>query len=175
MKYDPNEPIIEQLEAFFRTGYDDREFRLPMHLIEQTDLRQVILWRLDGLGSINTYQDMEGGGILLAKSAGWKPLPAQTTAPPANLIDFSHALEALKDGYRVARAGWNGKGMFIYHVQANSYKATSPAAKAFFGAEAMVPYGAYLAMKTVNGTVVPWLASQTDILAEDWEILKDVS
>jgi hypothetical protein len=34
-----------------------------------------------------------------------------------------------------------------------------------------VPYQAYIAMKTVQGTVVPWLASQTDMLAEDWEVL----
>lgn len=38
-----------------------------------------------------------------------------------------------------------------------------------------VPYNAYIAMKTANDTVVPWLASQTDILAEDWYVVSVVS
>lgn len=84
--------------------------------------------------------------------------------------DFSEALRAVKSGQAIARAGWNGKGMFVYHVQANAYPATSPVAKAHFGDDALVPYGAYLAMKTATGEVVPWLASQTDILAEDWDL-----
>lgn len=83
-------------------------------------------------------------------------------------MNFSEALIALKVGYRLQRAGWNGKGMFIYHVPANSYPAQTAAAREHFGD--MVPYGAYLAMKTADGTVVPWLASQTDILAADWQI-----
>ena len=83
-------------------------------------------------------------------------------------MNFGQALENLKMGEKVARAGWNGKGMFIYYVPANSYPAQTDVAKETFGE--MVPYGAYLAMKTAQGNVVPWLASQTDILANDWEI-----
>lgn len=86
-------------------------------------------------------------------------------------MSFGEALRALKAGSRVARTGWNGKGMFLYHVPANSYPAQTGAAKAYFGDNAMVPYGAYLAMKTAQDNVVPWLASQTDILAEDWLVL----
>lgn len=87
-------------------------------------------------------------------------------------MDFGSALQGLKQGHKLARAGWNGKGMFIYCVPANSY----PAGNNTFGTmkgifpDDMVPYGAYLAMKTAQNNVVPWLASQTDILAEDWEI-----
>lgn len=84
-------------------------------------------------------------------------------------VDFGKAIDALKAGKRVARQGWNGKGMWLYYVPANSYKAQTDAARAEFGD--MVPYGAYLAMKTAQGNVVPWLASQTDVLAEDWVIL----
>jgi len=83
---------------------------------------------------------------------------------------FSEALDHLKAGKRLQRAGWNGKGMFIYLVPAASYPAQRGAAKAWAGNDAMIPYGAYLAMKTVDGTVVPWLASQTDILACDWSV-----
>lgn len=83
---------------------------------------------------------------------------------------FGTALFLLKKGYKIARRGWNGKGMFLYYVPANSYPAQTKAAKEHFGD--MVDYGAYIAMKTAQGNVVPWLASQTDMLAEDWEIAK---
>ena len=86
-------------------------------------------------------------------------------------LTFGHALVSLKEGAKLARSGWNGKGMFIYLVPANSYPAQTGAAKSHFGENAMVPYGAYLAMKTAQDTVVPWLASQGDVLADDWEIV----
>jgi hypothetical protein len=95
-------------------------------------------------------------------------------------MNFGSAIEALKSGLKVARSGWNGKGMFLYYVPANSYPAQTEAAKAFFfgkkeggnlGGPIMVPYRAYIAMKTVDDDVVPWLASQTDMLADDWEII----
>ena len=63
----------------------------------------------------------------------------------------------------------NGKGMFIYYIPAASYPAQTDIAKAEFGD--MVPYGPYLAIKTTKNNVVPWLASQTDLLSEDWGIV----
>lgn len=86
-------------------------------------------------------------------------------------LNFGDALKALKAGSKVARTGWNGKGMFVYFVPASSYPAQTGAAKAHFGDDAMVPYSAYVAMKTADDKVVPWLASQTDVLAEDWVVL----
>lgn len=82
-------------------------------------------------------------------------------------MNFGQALEALKAGKKVARIGWNGKRMFLYHVGSDSYPAKTEVAKKEFGA--MVKYGAYIAMKTATGEVVPWLASQTDMLSDDWE------
>ena len=82
---------------------------------------------------------------------------------------FGGAISLLKNGKKVCRAGWNGKGMFLYYVPANSYPAQTEAAKATFGD--MVPYGAYIAMKTAQDNVVPWLASQTDVLADDWQVV----
>ena len=81
-------------------------------------------------------------------------------------MNFSAALIALKEGQKVTRLGWNGKGMFVYYIPANSYPAQTDIAKKTFGD--MVPYTAYLAIKSVNNTVTPWLASQTDLLADDW-------
>lgn len=68
----------------------------------------------------------------------------------------------------MSRIGWNGKGMFLYYVKEGAYPAVAEAIKGFFPNDE-VPYGAYIAMKTAQGNVVPWLASQTDLLAEDWE------
>ena len=79
---------------------------------------------------------------------------------------FACAIKALKEGYRIARKGWNGKGMYLYLVPANEYPSVTDVAKEEFGEK--VPYGAYIAMKTADGIVVPWTASQTDILSEDW-------
>ena len=86
-------------------------------------------------------------------------------------MNFGQALEQLKQGTKVARAGWNGKGMFLYYVPANKYPATRNEHGTMIGVfeDDMIPYGAYIAMKTAQNNVVPWLASQTDVLAEDWE------
>lgn len=86
-------------------------------------------------------------------------------------LTFGTVLELLKLGAKVARKGWNGKGMFLYYVGADRYPAKTEAAKAYFGADALVPYRDYIAMKTVDENVVPWVASQTDLLAEDWQIV----
>jgi hypothetical protein len=68
-------------------------------------------------------------------------------------MTFSLALAALKEGHAVERAGWNGRGMFIKLQRPDAQsKMTLP----------------YIYMKTVQGDLVPWLASQTDILADDW-------
>jgi hypothetical protein len=77
-------------------------------------------------------------------------------------MNFGEVLHWLKKGHKVARSGWNGKGMWLMLVvycdekiviDGHSY-IKSP----------------YIAMKTADGHFVPWLASQTDILADDWVI-----
>lgn len=69
---------------------------------------------------------------------------------------FGKALEALQSGRRVTRRGWNGKGMWIALQKPDAYsKMTAP----------------YIYMKTADGSLVPWLASQTDLLADDWEVI----
>lgn len=88
-----------------------------------------------------------------------------------NTKDIGYAVAALKDGKRVARAGWNGKGMFVYLVPPASYPVQTGAAKAHFGEGSLVPYNAYLALKGVDNTVSTWVPSMNDTLAEDWEIL----
>lgn len=103
----------------------------------------------------------------------WSPIDVfRNSYQPLSKMSFSHALEMLKAGEPVARVGWNGKGMFLYLVPAQSYPVQTQIAARYFGVGAMVPYGAYIAMKTADGNVVPWLCSQTDMIAEDWMVIQ---
>ena len=86
---------------------------------------------------------------------------------------YQAALEAARFAeLPIARAGWNGKGMFVYAVPAASYPAQTGVAKKVFGEEAKVEYGAYLAIKAADGKVYPWVPSQQDTFADDWEIVQ---
>lgn len=88
-----------------------------------------------------------------------------------NSMNFGAALEAIKAGLRIARTGWNGKGMFVYLVPPASYPVQTGAAKAHFGEGAMVPYNAYMAIKNVDNTVSTWVPSVNDCLATDWGVV----
>lgn len=87
------------------------------------------------------------------------------------VFDFAFALFHLREGYRLTRRNWNGKGMFIYLVPSGAYPAATMAAENYFAGR-LVPYSEYFAMKTAQGYVTPWVASHTDLLALDWEIVK---
>lgn len=85
-------------------------------------------------------------------------------------MDFGQAIKALKDGKRVARGGWNGKGMWLCYMP----PVTIPEGIVNGRAKAFVPtgdlnVGGYIVMMTAQGVWQPgWLASQADMLAEDW-------
>lgn len=86
-------------------------------------------------------------------------------------LNFGQALEALKQGKQVARVGWNGKGMFLFLQPGypDGVGANPHTAKALGVPEGTaVKVLPYIMMKTVDGSLVPWLASQTDVLADDW-------
>lgn len=84
-------------------------------------------------------------------------------------MTFGDALEALKQGQRVARKGWNGKDMYIFLAYEADF-VTDADISAFDQLE--VEVGDMLVMKTAQNTFQPgWLASQSDILADDWYIV----
>lgn len=85
-------------------------------------------------------------------------------------MNFSQALELLKKGKKVTRKGWGG-GVFIYYVSEDKYPAKMNAAKELADKDGLVKYSSYIAMKTHQGYVTPWIASQIDLLSEDWEII----
>ena len=82
-------------------------------------------------------------------------------------MDFGQAIEALKQGKKAARAGWNGKNMFLLNVPSNKWGIIEEIGLNI-PKENLSPW---IGMKTADGHFVPWLASQTDILAEDWIIV----
>jgi Protein of unknown function (DUF2829) len=86
-------------------------------------------------------------------------------------MDFSAALLALKSGKLVARAGWNGKGMFLFLVPGSRFSVNRPPLLGIYDEGEVVDYHAHIDMKTAQGYVVPWLASQSDLLDEDWEVV----
>ncbi|WP_294203139.1 DUF2829 domain-containing protein [uncultured Chryseobacterium sp.] len=85
--------------------------------------------------------------------------------------NFGQAIEAAKQGKRIAREGWNGQNMFAYVVPAASYPVVTDAAKLHFGENTLVPYRAYWALKTAQNDIATWSPSGSDSLAEDWVIL----
>ena len=87
-------------------------------------------------------------------------------------MDFGRAIAALKFIRKVAIQCLIGIGMFLYYVPAVAYAPCTDIAKSIVNKDGLVEYGAYIAMKTAQGNVVPWLASQTDMLAEDWMIVE---
>jgi hypothetical protein len=109
-------------------------------------------------------------------------------------INFGAAIEAIKAGKRVARSGWNGKGMFVYLNKGSvDYRSVEDAVtgedlpKAALGNIGGVSLSLFekgdkgtvarfpnVNMRAAGGeTVTGWLASQTDMLAEDWQVLEE--
>ncbi len=80
-------------------------------------------------------------------------------------LNFGKAIAALKSGKLVAREGWNGKGMWLILIAG---EAVAQAIADRYGDGNAIPVLDAIYMKTATGELVPWLASQTDVLAEDW-------
>ena len=93
-------------------------------------------------------------------------------------MDYSDALRKLKDGHRVARSGWNGKGMWLYWIAADCYAVKADSFNGLregsFTGMSIEPIELlpWLGMKTADNKFVPWLCSQTDAAAEDWEVVR---
>lgn len=94
-------------------------------------------------------------------------------------MNFGQAIEALKLGKKVARAGWNGKGMWVAYTPASTFAPQyakpghAAAHRAIEAPAEEIRLTAHLDMRAADGSmVIGWLASQTDMLAEDWQIVE---
>lgn len=120
-----------------------------------------------------------------AEYCEWMPFQkgqARAQAAPVStngLMSFGAALNVLKAGGRVARVGWNGKGMWLYlnlgsHDKAEQHALIDGVPRALFslGHEGTATRLPNINMQAASGaTVTGWLASQTDMLAEDWMVV----
>lgn len=86
-------------------------------------------------------------------------------------MNFGQAIEHLKSGRKVARSGWNGKDMFLFLVPGSTFKVNRPPLLGIYEEGTEIEYHAHIDMKTAQGYVVPWLASQADVLSEDWVLV----
>lgn len=99
----------------------------------------------------------------------WSPKDVfEQSYKPNGSFSFGDAVELLKTGKRVARSGWNGKGMWLSYLDPYHNNQFSITEKN--GAEGT--FSPYIGMKTADNKYIPWLASQTDMLAEDWGIVQ---
>ena len=88
-------------------------------------------------------------------------------------MDFSNALYELKACNRIAREGWNGKDMFIFLVPGSIFEVNRPPLLGIYPQGTVIRYHAHIDMRTADGTIVPWVASQSDLLASDWYVVSD--
>lgn len=90
---------------------------------------------------------------------------------------FGDALDALKQGYKIARLGWNGSGMFAYLVNGSTFKVDRPPLLGIYPEGTEINYRPHIDLKTADGSIATWSPSGSDALAEDWctieETVKD--
>jgi hypothetical protein len=81
---------------------------------------------------------------------------AQSDEEAVIILDFGRALQLLKKGYLTQRAGWSGKGKYIkLQIPEENSRIKVP----------------YIYISTDEGKLIPWTASQADMLAEDWDLV----
>lgn len=89
-------------------------------------------------------------------------------------MNFGLAIEAAKMGYRIARHGWNGKGMYVFLADVVGLHTNADISE-FEGAADGVYVAEVLVLRTAQGDMQPgWLASQSDMLSDDWYIVDEV-
>lgn len=77
-------------------------------------------------------------------------------------LTFGFAIELLKQGHRLARKGWNGKGQWLFMIPGSHWETTR-------GLE-LLDGRPWIGIKTVDDCFMPWVASQSDMLCEDWRV-----
>lgn len=136
-------------------------------------------------GGANQHRPDEDEGYVITYRKGypneyisWCPKAEfDEVSRPVDSMTFGHAIEAMKKGCKVARKGWNGKGMYIWIMPGSTVECqdiVDPHLKAINDANGgVITFLGSIRMKTAMGEVLTgWLASQTDVLAEDWQIVE---
>ena len=132
------------------------------------------LVRQDGRITTSEGEEIDGYKVIYEDNyVSWSPKEIFELAyRPTNGMTFGLAIEALKKGYKVARKGWVEKDMFLFLVPGSKFKVNRPPLLGIYEDGTEISYHPHIDMKTAQGDIVPWTASQSDILVEDWVIVK---
>lgn len=132
-------------------------------------------------------EDRHGYGVVYENGyRSWSPKrQADDAYRPTDNLNFGLAIEAAKKGLKIARRGWNGKNMFVvympplhlppFNTQGTNRKVNDRTAK-YIGEDKPLDCQPYFAMYNAQEQWIPgWLASQSDMLADDWFIVDCLS
>jgi hypothetical protein len=86
-------------------------------------------------------------------------------------LTFGLAVEALKQGFKAHRAGWNGKGMFVFLVNGSTFNVSRAPLLGIFPEGTEINYRPHIDIKNVDGSISTWVPSIGDVMAEDWAIV----
>jgi len=118
---------------------------------------------------------MDGGGANDVRHTGyisWSPAEQFNLAyREYGHMTFGLAIEAMKMGHKVARTGWNGKGMFVFLVAGSTFTVNRAPLLDFYPAGTEITYRQHIDIKGVDGSISTWVPSIGDVLAEDWSIV----
>jgi hypothetical protein len=89
-----------------------------------------------------------------------------------NEQDFGWALSQIKQGKKVTRKGWNGKDMFLFLVPGSTFNVNRAPLLGIYPEGTEISYRPHIDIKTVDNQIVPWIASQSDLLESDWEVVE---
>jgi hypothetical protein len=122
-------------------------------------------------GRLPSEDDVQQPGYFVVYPDGYESWCPRDQFESANRrmdrMPFGHAIEAARLGFKIARAGWNGKNMFVFLREGRQITGVDPASPMGGDFESLP----HFCMRTADGKCcVGWLASQTDMLADDWTI-----
>lgn len=154
---------LVKLEPMTRQQYNDfRGWKLPLN--EDGNDEGYLVEYLDG-GKPN----VEGR----AGYVSWSPkAQADAAYRPTDGMSFGLAVEALKKGSKVARIGWNGKGMFVYLVPGSTFAVNRAPLLGIYPEGTEINYRPHMDLRTADGSVSTWAPSGSDALADDWQIVE---
>jgi hypothetical protein len=122
-----------------------------------------------------TGENPNDGGYIVRYKDGyvsWSPeFTFDSAYTPVDHMNFGDALHFMKEGKQLARAGWNGKDMFVFLVQGSVFNVNRPPLLGIYEEGTEINYQSHVDMKTADGTIVPWLCNQSDMLANDWQVV----
>lgn len=87
-------------------------------------------------------------------------------------MNFSEALNLIKQGKKLTRQNWNDKGIFVYLVPGSEFEVNRAPLNSIYEIGTKIKYHSHIDLKSSDGSCGVWFISNIDALAEDWEIIE---